>query len=258
MGELLERLGAGVAWQADLGHDRRDRADLGRGSLRPGSPHAGLDRGARVAARPRRARPGRDAGRRRDRIAPDRPARAGSAEDGCRDRARSTASSSPDTRGLRGAAITLDYPSVGATENLMMAAVLARGTTAIDNAAREPEIADIAEFLVAMGARIDGAGTSTIEIEGVDALDAGRPRDDPRSHRDGHVGGGRGRDPRRRDPRERAARPPRPVPAEARRRRRRRRDDRARACASARPIAPERSTSSRCRTRGSRPTSSRS
>ena len=75
-----------------------------------------------------------------------------------------------ETSGLRGASITLDYPSVGATENLMMAAVLARGTTAIDNAAREPEIADIAAFLVAMGARIEGAGTSTIEIEGVDSL----------------------------------------------------------------------------------------
>ncbi|MGH2629391.1 MAG: UDP-N-acetylglucosamine 1-carboxyvinyltransferase [Actinomycetota bacterium] len=75
-----------------------------------------------------------------------------------------------ETSGLRGASITLDYPSVGATENLMMAAVLARGTTAIDNAAREPEIADIAAFLAAMGARIEGAGTSTIEIEGVDSL----------------------------------------------------------------------------------------
>jgi UDP-N-acetylglucosamine 1-carboxyvinyltransferase len=75
-----------------------------------------------------------------------------------------------ETPGLRGASITLDYPSVGATENLMMAAVLARGTTSIDNAAREPEIADIADFLGAMGARIEGAGTSTIEIEGVDSL----------------------------------------------------------------------------------------
>ena len=76
------------------------------------------------------------------------------------------------TDGLRGASITLDYPSVGATENLMMAAVLARGTTAIDNAAREPEIADIAGFLNAMGARVEGAGTSTVEIEGVDGLTA--------------------------------------------------------------------------------------
>jgi UDP-N-acetylglucosamine 1-carboxyvinyltransferase len=72
--------------------------------------------------------------------------------------------------GLRGAQLTLDYPSVGATENLMMAAVAARGRTVIDNAAREPEIADLASFLSAMGARIDGAGSSSIEIEGVDGF----------------------------------------------------------------------------------------
>jgi UDP-N-acetylglucosamine 1-carboxyvinyltransferase len=75
------------------------------------------------------------------------------------------------TSGLRGASITLDYPSVGATENLMMAAVRATGTTLIDNAAREPEIADIAAFLTAMGARIDGAGSSTITVEGVAELE---------------------------------------------------------------------------------------
>jgi UDP-N-acetylglucosamine 1-carboxyvinyltransferase len=73
--------------------------------------------------------------------------------------------------GLRGAALTLDYPSVGATENLMMAAVAARGVTVIDNAAREPEIADVAAFLRAMGARIEGAGTSTIHVEGVDGFE---------------------------------------------------------------------------------------
>jgi UDP-N-acetylglucosamine 1-carboxyvinyltransferase len=71
---------------------------------------------------------------------------------------------------LRGASITLDYPSVTATENLMMAAVVARGTTAIDNAAREPEVADLAACLTSMGARIEGAGSSTIEVEGVEAL----------------------------------------------------------------------------------------
>ena len=71
---------------------------------------------------------------------------------------------------LRGAAITLDYPSVGATENLLMAAVAARGTTVIDNAAREPEITDLAVFLTQMGARIGGAGTSTLEIDGVDSF----------------------------------------------------------------------------------------
>jgi UDP-N-acetylglucosamine 1-carboxyvinyltransferase len=72
--------------------------------------------------------------------------------------------------GLRGSKIWLDFPSVGATENLLMAAVLARGVTEIDNAAREPEIVDICEMLTAMGARINGAGTSTLEIEGVEAL----------------------------------------------------------------------------------------
>jgi UDP-N-acetylglucosamine 1-carboxyvinyltransferase len=72
--------------------------------------------------------------------------------------------------GLRGATIWLDFPSVGATENLLMAAVLAKGVTEIDNAAREPEIVDICEMLTAMGARIEGAGTSTLQIEGVDEL----------------------------------------------------------------------------------------
>ncbi|MEP6852337.1 MAG: UDP-N-acetylglucosamine 1-carboxyvinyltransferase [bacterium] len=71
---------------------------------------------------------------------------------------------------LTGAAIWLDFPSVGATENLLMAAVLAKGGTTIDNAAREPEIVDLCQMLVAMGAQIGGIGTSTLEIEGVDAL----------------------------------------------------------------------------------------
>jgi len=69
---------------------------------------------------------------------------------------------------LRGADITFDFPSVGATENLLTAAVLAQGTTRIDNAAREPEIADLCNFLVAMGADIRGIGTSTLVIEGVE------------------------------------------------------------------------------------------
>src|SRR3954462_12099787 len=73
-------------------------------------------------------------------------------------------------RGLAGAMVWLDFPSVGATENLLMASVLADGTTVIDNAAREPEIVDLATMLTAMGAKIDGVGTSTIEVQGVDAL----------------------------------------------------------------------------------------
>lgn len=76
--------------------------------------------------------------------------------------------SAPD--GLVGTDIRLDFPSVGATENILMAAVLARGRTTIDNVAREPEISDIADLLTAMGAQIEGAGTSRIVIEGVDRL----------------------------------------------------------------------------------------
>jgi UDP-N-acetylglucosamine 1-carboxyvinyltransferase len=71
---------------------------------------------------------------------------------------------------LSGTSIWLDFPSVGATENLVMAAVLAKGTTVVDNAAREPEIVDLCAMLSAMGASIDGAGTSTITVEGVERL----------------------------------------------------------------------------------------
>ena len=72
--------------------------------------------------------------------------------------------------GLVGGGIYLDFPSVGATENLMMAAVLAKGTTYIDNAAEEPEIVDLANFLNKMGGRVKGAGTDRIKIEGVESL----------------------------------------------------------------------------------------
>jgi len=71
---------------------------------------------------------------------------------------------------LKGARINFDVSSVGATGNVMMAAVLARGTTVIGNAALEPEIVSLGEFLVKMGARIGGLGTSTLTIEGVDEL----------------------------------------------------------------------------------------
>ena len=73
-------------------------------------------------------------------------------------------------KGLVGASIYLDFPSVGATENIMTAAVLAKGTTYIENAAEEPEIVDLANFLNKMGASIKGAGTDTIKIEGVPSL----------------------------------------------------------------------------------------
>ena len=75
---------------------------------------------------------------------------------------------------LKGARIYLDFPSVGATENIMMAASLAEGTTIIDNAAHEPEIIDLANMLGVMGANIKGAGTNTIRIEGVSSLKPAR------------------------------------------------------------------------------------
>ncbi|HVM64385.1 MAG TPA: UDP-N-acetylglucosamine 1-carboxyvinyltransferase [Acidimicrobiales bacterium] len=75
----------------------------------------------------------------------------------------------PEAR-LVGSRIVFEYPSHTATDNVLMAAVLAKGTTVIENAAREPEVLDLARFLTAMGARIRGAGTSHIEVDGVEAL----------------------------------------------------------------------------------------
>ncbi|MFR3796199.1 MAG: UDP-N-acetylglucosamine 1-carboxyvinyltransferase [Christensenellales bacterium] len=80
---------------------------------------------------------------------------------------------------LRGGNVYLDFPSVGATENILMAAALARGTTRIENAAKEPEIADLCDFLTQMGAHISGGGTSTILIEGRETLHGCRYRPIP-------------------------------------------------------------------------------
>jgi len=77
---------------------------------------------------------------------------------------------------LVGGRVVLDYPSHTATDNLLMAAVLAKGTTVIENAAREPEVCDLASFLSSMGARVRGAGTSRIEVDGVEELHPARHR----------------------------------------------------------------------------------
>lgn len=71
---------------------------------------------------------------------------------------------------LEGAHVYLDFASVGATENLLMAAAMAKGQTVIENAAKEPEICDLIDFLAGMGARVSGAGTSTVVVDGVDSL----------------------------------------------------------------------------------------
>ena len=75
-----------------------------------------------------------------------------------------------DGSNLRGGEVQLDFPSVGATENVMMAGVLARGVTRIHNAAREPEISDLEHFINALGGRVSGAGSDTITVEGVESL----------------------------------------------------------------------------------------
>ena len=80
---------------------------------------------------------------------------------------------------LRGGEVQLDFPSVGATENVMMAGVLARGVTRIHNAAREPEILDLQRFINALGGRVSGAGGDTITVEGVDALNGASYRPMP-------------------------------------------------------------------------------
>lgn len=77
------------------------------------------------------------------------------------------------TQELIGNTIVLDFPSVGATENIIMAAVKAKGTTVLDNSAKEPEIEDLCNFLVSMGAKIEGIGTSRLTIEGVEVLTPG-------------------------------------------------------------------------------------
>jgi len=73
-------------------------------------------------------------------------------------------------RRLTGSRVYLDFPSVGATENIMMAACLAKGQTVIENVAKEPEIVDLANFLGCLGARIRGAGTDIIKVEGLNGL----------------------------------------------------------------------------------------
>ena len=108
--------------------------------------------------------------------------------------------------GLVGAEIDFPKVTVGGTHTALMAASLARGTTVLRNAAREPEVVDLADCLMKMGARIKGAGQSTIEIEGVGSLYRRKTRGHARPHRDRHLRHGGGDDGRRRSARRRARR----------------------------------------------------
>ena len=139
-------------------------------ALRAGEDHARLGAGARPAARAlRRARRSRCPA-----AAPSARARSTSTSRAWRRWARpsrsSTATCRPRAERLRGARIVMDLVTVTGTENLMMAAALAEGETLLENAAREPEVVDLARCLSAMGAKIEGAGSDVIRIEGVRSL----------------------------------------------------------------------------------------
>ena len=101
-----------------------------------------------------------------------------------------------EAESLRGAEIQLEFPSVGATENILMAAVLAEGVTIIHNAAREPDVVDLCTMLNQMGAQISGAGSSTLTITGVPQAASDRASGDRRPHRRRDVGHCRGDDAR--------------------------------------------------------------
>ena len=198
MGQLLRQLGCTVEIDypgrrrpdhgADVGQGdhRRARGARPRGALRAGTPPAGLDRRAGAAGRPLPPGERRAARRRRDRL--PRPGHAHPRAARARGRVRiehgQVVAEVPER--LRGANLWLDFPSVGATENLLMAAVLAEGTTVIDNVAREPEIVDLCQMLVAMGARIEGISTSTLVDRGRRPAEPGRAphRDRPDRRRD--------------------------------------------------------------------------
>ena len=199
MSDLLASMGMTVtrtgAARADDRPPARDRAG---GALRAGRADAGVDRGARPAPGPLRPGPGGAARRRRLRPPSHRHAPQGARAARAPRFESAHGYIEATTDQLVGTRILLEFPSVGATENALMASVLAKGTTVIDNAAREPEIADLAAFLNRMGAQVLGAGSSTITVEGVEELSPGRAHGGPRPHRGRHLPGGgrrgRGRD----------------------------------------------------------------
>ena len=162
-----DRCRRGSARPGSAGADQRRPAGARR-AVRAGRAHPRLDQRARPAAHPLRRGAAVDARRRRLRRPPDRHAHRRPRGDGRRRSSSPTASSTPAPSGCTAPTSRSTFPSVGATENIVTAAVLAKGTTVLDNAAREPEVVDLCDLLVAMGADIDGIGSSTLVIEGVD------------------------------------------------------------------------------------------
>ena len=173
---ILEELGANIRTinrhtvEIDCRHIRSTRTSYELARRDPG-----LLLSDRRSAGPLRPGGGGHARRLQLRRPPHRPAHQGLHRHGCQGGRWRAAISMPTPRAavLKGANIYLDVVSVGATMNMMMAAVLAEGNTIIENAAKEPHIVDLANFLNSMGANIRGAGTDTIKIQGVDRLHGG-------------------------------------------------------------------------------------
>ena len=165
MGEVLQHLGADVAWEDDLAIDASDVLSVEAPYELVSRMRASILVLGPLLARCGRARVAMPGGCNIGSRKIDLHVR-GLEKMGARFSSEHGFLEGVAPRGLSGAIISLDFPSVGATENVMMAAVAARGTTVIENAAREPELSDLAEFLQEMGGRIEGVGTPTIEIEG--------------------------------------------------------------------------------------------
>ena len=224
--KLIRNMGVARRARATTARVRIDaaRADVARGAVRAGQDHARLGAGARARCWRASARP-----RCRCRAAaPSARGRSTSTSRACRrwaprscvEHGYMVASCARAARACKGARITTDMVTVTGTENFLMAAALAEGETVLENAAQEPEIADLAEMLIAMGAKIEGHGTSRIRIQGVEQAARLHAPGRGRPHRGRHLPVRGGRDRRRRGAAHGRARPPRGGDREAARSRR--------------------------------------
>ena len=195
--ELLGRMGVSVTIddkmrvEVDAGTIQRSRR-----AVRAGAHDARVDPRARPAAGALRQGRRVAAGRLRDRRAAGEHSRRRACSDGRRRSRSRTATSAHARSRLRGARLVLETVTVTGTENLLMAAALAEGETIIENAAREPEVVDLANFLTAMGAKIAARAPTRSSIQGVERLHGAQLRRAAGSHRDRHLPGRR-RDHRR-------------------------------------------------------------
>jgi UDP-N-acetylglucosamine 1-carboxyvinyltransferase len=169
MQRLLVDIGAQVDIEAATVRSRRRRFRA-RSALRAGEDHARLQPGAGAAGGALRTGARVAAGRLRHRRAAHQPAHFRLEQLGARINQAHGYIEAVAPDGLRGATVHFDRITVTGTEDLMMAAVLAKGETVLRNAAREPEVSDLADLLARWAPRIEGAGTSTIRIQGVERL----------------------------------------------------------------------------------------